>query len=355
MDKDKKVLNEGSNVAGGNGNIFQVEAAIYLYLENISNCKYISVEDADDIRITLKDTDEEIVAQAKSSLDSRISINHTTDIYESLMSFSRCKKSGVSAIEYCCVFNYTNPFGNEELTFYNDKAKSVTYSFYELPKDVKQLLMNEYNNKSYDFGIEKTVYKYIWYAEDRHNDKETVIKNRIKDFIEETGIDNVSNTTLHSRLFSILSHNQGKKGDRVQGDVLLGVVFDESSKSKRDMYIAFDSLFDSADYSDSKAIKDEYDSLFGKSMRFELFSEINSFYFGYLKKNTKPNNSDDYINLSKDFYEKYKEEDKIKDFIIDSTDNVDLKKELLIRMAVIQAVMHYEEISRIEKAINYEN
>lgn len=355
MRKDVKVLNEGTNLAGANGNVFQVEAAIYLYLENINNCKYISVEDADDIRITLKDSNEEIIAQAKSSLDSKISANHSSDIYNSFASFSRCKNSGVVAIEYCCVFNYTNPFGDSNFTFNNYKANSQAFSFEELPENIKVNLVNEYNSKSYTFGIEKTVYRYIWYADDKHTDKKAVMKNKIKNFIEKTGIDNVNNTTLYSRLFSILSHNQSEKYARVPGDVLLGVIFDESSKSKGKMFDVFDSLLNSTINVDSKALKDEYNSLFGKSIRFEFFSEVNSFYFNYLKNNPRLDTNDSYLNLSKEFYETYKESENFSNFIIESNENIELKKELLIRMATIHAVIHYDEINRIEKAINYEN
>ena len=354
MGKDNKIINKGANVAGGNGNLFQVEAAVYMFLENIGNCLYVSVEDADDIRITLKDTGEEIVAQAKSSLDERILEGHSGDIYKSFASFDRCKKSGVNASEYCCVFNYIFPFGKDKLSFFDYKAQSLTRSFSELPENVKQLLTDEHNKKTYSFEIEKTTYKYIWYENDKRTIKNVVTTNKIREFIEKTGIDNVNSTTLYQRLFSILSHNQGEKKSRVDGDILLGVIFDESSGSKQKMFSVFSLLFTQFGGIDSMAIKNEYNSLFGKNLRFDFFSKVNSFYFNYLKNNSRQISDEHYVNVSKLFYDEHKDDEDLKR-IITPGENYDIRRELLVRMAAIQAMIHFDEIDKIEKVIEHEN
>ena len=216
-------INSQAN-AVANGWYFQVIAAIYVFLNDMTQYSEIGFEKQDDFVLKRKEDGKLVFGQAKSSLEYKQiwETNHFPTIKDSLLSLANHCDS--KAYKYISIFNFRKPFDS---TFREGTAIQDEYQIYKeksLPEktisDLKTFLAGK--GKSIDFGK-----VYFWFLSFENELPLTAIKSYLTTRLLDIG-PNVA--SLAEEIFANLSTG-----------VLIGSLFSAVIKSSLNLEVVAES------------------------------------------------------------------------------------------------------------------
>lgn len=354
---NKKHLNEGSNIRGNSGNVFGFDATILLFLKNARVCNYLSVEDADDIRLSFKDNKGDLFAQAKSSFASNqlYELDHYSEVFKSYKSFQRVvKDKRNNAREFSIVFNYRKPFGDGEIVFGPEIGKYKKYNYNDLPNSIKQKLVEKYDKKKYSFDLGKTSFTYIYYEGDETARNQFII-DEILAFVNAHDLD-INPSNLYSAWFEMVSRSSTHSTNRLSVNNMIGSAFVAAIKPS-DLLKASKSLFeDFYPFEESLLKKEIRDYLANKELDFSTITQIKSSFFAFYKANMHSGMQPKEMYLK--FANYFVLSNSLPMFVTELFKNETNKKEL--QKAFYKAVVYYvinqqDMISALEEAFGYED
>lgn len=266
----KKERNKKTNFTGSFGNIFQVDACIFMYLKYAGDCKCFGFEGGEDFEFITKNGKRHYF-QAKSATK-RETIekkDQYSQIKSAIESFSIVNEKENST--YNIIFNYKTPFlksrgfsslGYEKVSFGSDELK-----------DEKQRYIDNKISDKIDFPLDKIDFHYLQYDE---TTKSAFIHQEIQNFIFGNNI-YISPLLLESRWFTLITRNSNEPY-YIDAGVMAGTVFNLVAQThdlkrivtdlNRDIYgepldkliKAFLSYFDTDDlpFTESNLIRSDY-------------------------------------------------------------------------------------------------
>ncbi|MBW5390560.1 hypothetical protein [Brachyspira hampsonii] len=188
-ENNNKIINRNAS-ASVFGLEFQVNAAILLMIENIKNAISIKIEGKyEDIELKLNNQ-KTIYAQAKSVVKLDDYTNVIKNLKKSLETLNdTCSKvNNVEKLIY--ITNTSNPFNDIETMVYFIGYTKLSYE--ELP-DKAKIKIDKIINKKEFYNIDKSllnIYVLPFYGNNKEN-RYKIIKNKVRDFIEELDIWNI--------------------------------------------------------------------------------------------------------------------------------------------------------------------
>ena len=231
-------INSQAN-AVANGWYFQVIAAIYVFLNDMTQYSEIGFEKQDDFVLKRKEDGKLVFGQAKSSLEYKQiwETNHFPTIKDSLLSLANHCDS--KAYKYISIFNFRKPFDS---TFREGTAIQDEYQIYKeksLPEktisDLKTFLAGK--GKSIDFGK-----VYFWFLSFENELPLTAIKSYLTTRLLDIG-PNVASLAeeILRRWHSLLMENGRVKFANLSTGVLIGSLFSAVIKSSLNLEVVAES------------------------------------------------------------------------------------------------------------------
>lgn len=213
---DEILINKRSANATNNGFEFQYAAALLIYFKHISETLYFGIEKKNDIYLELKNG-KKIYAQAKSSLDAdRIAASHFSEIKDALKSF---ENQSSDAEKLITIFNYHQPFGNNDKFFYGGGYDIKHFS--DLTSKTKKKIISIIENEL-DIDFKKLEFWYLRFeGEEKHNS----LKNYLHDFLNYSGNFNVNVSSLTDCLLCLMMSNASSKEKMIPSELVAGVIF----------------------------------------------------------------------------------------------------------------------------------
>lgn len=251
---------------------FQVNAAIILMLENITDLKSLRLEgNFEDIELELTGK-RYILAQAKSiekaSSDFR---NVKANLKKALASLSD-GSVGVDAVGLILITNSPNPLNDNKTRniFYGESHRS----FSSLPKSAQDLITGYLTKIKNPLNPNKFMIQTFPFETDDNLERYKVVKARIDDFIGSLGVNTLG---LGNALMEIWHHETFTNGTKIDADIKLSkedivwpIIVLSSDISRCDNI--FSTQFDPAEYDE---IIRKYKGLIDShNERFESFTKV---------------------------------------------------------------------------------
>lgn len=174
---------------------FQVNAAIFLMLENIRELQSIRLEGEEDIDINLEGN-RKIIAQAKSVVRSSDDFSNVrANLKKALETLSEAD-SKINPEKLIYITNSLNPFKDEESRkiFYGPTKRS----FSDLPVSAQNIIKEYINKINTPLNAEKLYVYFFPFETDDDEERYKVVVDKIRRFLVELNIaDTVSETLLH--------------------------------------------------------------------------------------------------------------------------------------------------------------
>lgn len=196
MENKSKIIDRNAS-SSAFGWDFQINAAIFLMIENIKNAISIKIEGRyEDIELKL-DNKKTIYAQAKSVVKLDDNTNLIKNLKKTLKTLNETSINAKDIDKLIYITNTANPFNDIETMHYFILNSYLSYE--ELSDKAKAKIDNIINDEKF-YNIDKSllnIYVLPFYGNNMEN-RYKIIKNKVRDFIEELDIWNISINLLLS-------------------------------------------------------------------------------------------------------------------------------------------------------------
>lgn len=343
----EKEKNEKTNLTGSFGNIFQVDACIFMYLKYVKECKCFGFEGGEDFEFITKDGKKHYF-QAKSGTK-RETIekkDQYSQIKSAIESFNIVKEKENST--YNIIFNYKNPFSIGK-TFSSLGYEKINFDSDELKDEKKRYFDNISENLT--FSLDKIDFHYLQYDDVT---KSAYIHQEIQSFIFGNNI-YISPTTLESRWFTLITRNSNEPY-YIDAGVMAGTVFNLVAQTHDLKKIITDLNKDIDGEPLDKLIKAFLSYFDSDDLPFTESNIVRSDYFQY----TKDKMVEDSYSVRMEFIEYYVSNHNMPSYFNNffSAEDDLLKSLLLVRLykAYIYVILDNEaEIRKIKGVFGYGN
>lgn len=172
---------------------FQVNATIVLLLDNIKDVKMVRMEGvSEDIELTMNDG-KKIMAQAKATVKGSSDFSHTRDkLSDAIRTLSSADSKAVEQL--LLITNSANPL-NEDTSkqFFYGPPSIVGYN--DLSDKAQKIIDDIVEKLAVDFNKNKFQIYYFMFETNNHQTRYKVIKEKIRDFINQLGLGQVLSET----------------------------------------------------------------------------------------------------------------------------------------------------------------
>lgn len=171
---------------------FQVNATIFLLLDNIKEVKTVRMEGAsEDIELVMNDG-RQIMAQAKGVVKGSSDFSNVRkNLKNAIKTLSSADNKSVEQL--ILITNSKNPLNeNTSKSFFY--GPPVTVGYIDLSDEAKKVIDNIVNKLNVDFDTNKFQIYYFMFETDNLRTRYAVIEEKVKDFIKELDLWNVLST-----------------------------------------------------------------------------------------------------------------------------------------------------------------
>lgn len=319
---------------------FQINAAIVLMLENISNLKSLRLEgNHEDIELELLDN-QYILAQAKAIEKSSTDFTHVREnLKKALFSLSDGSQN-LEVDKLILITNSPNPLNDKDSrSIFSGPASHRPFS--TLPPSSQKIITNYMNGIEQPLDINKFIIQTLPFETDDELERYKVVLQVINDFISSLKLEPGIGKQLHSIWRNDLFTNGTKKDAGIclsKKDLIwpLIVITTDIDKIDRD----FTDRFDSAQYDEIvNRYRETVDSC---CERYEFFTKILFDFKSYKSAKSQKEKILDFVDASWPNY--------IAEFSIQGMDSE--TKEALAKVVIYNVIRRRYDIERIKRGTN---